>query len=315
MISKIYTNPVFKPSSRESYRQTHTAGYNYAIPDNKTPFNSVSKDVFQLQNKLDPSFKGTFKGVIPKEDVFRCIYVFTKEIRDIHDIDGLKNVAKNFSEILRKTLHIDSKLVEFTEGGVDMLKEISENPSLKDTKFDDRESELIYEGYVNDLSNNILFKLANIGLYSEKNPDSIKTEIGGVIKYAKLCTRKWENFDKWAKNTDLKHQSKHIFEILLDELEPFAARTHADFVAETLYGMKTYGNNKLINVAIREGFQDESSAYYCAYFTNSNSKQISHEELKKIFSRLIKLLQENGFQSDIPNLIQKEGSCLCVPLM
>lgn len=310
MISKIYINPSFKSNLQKSPSQTSGLSYNYATPLNKTKPNYLPKDTFQRQ-KFNPAFG----SIIPKNDVIEHIEPFIKKIDEFLDINDLKTTTTIFSENLKNKIHIHSTLGgEIKEGWSDSLEDIVKKTSLEEEMFDEKEK-LIYSGYINDIANNSLCALANVCSNTQKDLISMKNELKTIVESVRLCTLKWANLEEWSKNPAIKNQSERVFEILHYELEPFAARTHIDFVAETLWGMKTYGNDELINVSIKEGFQDESSAYYCAYFTNPKAKQMPNEELKKIFSKLIILLEENGFKDDILNLIQKEGSCLCVPLM
>ncbi len=111
------------------------------------------------------------------------------------------------------------------------------------------------------------------------------------------------------------------------------------YVSQPLGNAVKYGNNKPFKIKIEELWQEGKKVYY-ASFINPDTKPIPDDEIDKIsggwgyrgknateahvvgigkgFTNIVKILQENGYERDIPNLIEKgreKGVNVRIPLI
>lgn len=278
-------------------------------------------DSFQYKNKSKPSFG----AVIKRKEIFRSCDAFVFKEEDI------SNLFKIF----------DSVMDFYGNNQQNWFGSSSSEASQK-----------IAATCRHEMDNLVL---ANTGkcILIEKEINAKH-----IFRPIKICANKWTILEKWHDNPQKIIPVNHVITMLGktiknidqeniiltgDELlknknvkNPFQLY---NLLSQPLMNAIKYGEQKPFKIAVEEGLKDGKKVYY-ASIINPETKPIPNEEIDKIlegnhyrasnvenskisgtgfgFTEMIRILKENGYEQDIPNLIAKDrelGVCVRVPLV
>lgn len=301
----------------------------FNIYQNKTK--SYSKGNIKLNNQQD-SFQSqksnpSFTAVIQRKKIFKSCNAFLLGKKDLSDPLEIYDLIMNF-------------YLKEHHGWIEPTKKLSETGN---------QIALTCE---HELGNFIMGKVAEIIL--SRNEAKMENVFIGI----KNCANKWSILEKWHDNPQktasvnqvIAMLSKTVKNINQDNItltgnellenknvkNPFQLY---NLLSQPLLNAIKYGEDKPFEIAIEEAIKDGKKTYY-ASFINPENKPIPDNEIDKIlegnhyrasnakesqikgtgfgFSEIIRILQENGYEQDIPNLIEKgrdTGVCVRVPLV
>lgn len=217
-------------------------------------------------------------------------------------------------------------------------------------------SQQIASACKHEMGNLVMVKVYET-LFSE-NGVKIESKIKNILRPIKICANRWAILEKWHDNPQKIIPVNQVIEMLSktiknidqdniiltgDELldnknvkNPFQLY---NLLSQPLLNAIKYGEKKPFQIAINEALKDGKKTYY-ASIINPETKPVPNEEIDKIlegnhyrasnaenskirgtgfgFTEMIRILKENGYEQDIPNLIEKDrelGVCVRVPLV
>ncbi|MDD3436102.1 MAG: hypothetical protein PHC64_03010 [Candidatus Gastranaerophilales bacterium] len=339
----------------------------YSIqPFKKT--NSLQRDVFERQEKAEPSFGRSKSSIIPSATIVRLCNDFLKEVEEVGKKKketkvkfkrnlGLKKGANRVAELT--TEFFKRYLPENFERYIAKRPE-NEHPFLRTFKH-----ELVgaYNETAVCLSDVNLFKDFILIKYPEAKTKAAqleiyKSEIRKVVEEIKRLTREWAKLEKyWNESESVIAGGEFInlLQLILKVPLGFAKASMPglidffkgkevknpfqlyDLLSQPILNARKYGKSKPFEIAIEE-VTNGGKTYY-AYITNPDTILIPDKEIDEIlkgscyraeetrdiiegtgfgFSEIIRILRENGYEDDIPQLIEKgreKGVCVRIPLI
>lgn len=339
MISKISTNVIFKYNFQESPVQTSDLSCKYSTPVGETKTNFLQKDTFQPRKKFNPSF-----GALPYDEVSKLCDDFLRETKHIYDSKKIEEIAKDFFYgKLFRLLDDDSKMTIEEQENFSRFRHTIVNQTFSIKEFFGSEStrEIILKRYPNIITDsgycsfckmqiksavstikNCIFVGERIELYKVDNKAVPALDILNLLKKT-ISGNKSINIS-WHGKKNLKTKTCEdpigLYNLLLQPL---------------LNAIK-YSEEKPFKIVIEEVEKNSKKIYY-ANFINPDTNKIPDKEIDKIlegtghraadtnidgtgfgFTEIIRILRENGYEGDIPNLIQKgrkKGVCVRIPLI
>lgn len=285
---------------------------------NNLRLNFLQKDTVELKQKTNPSFG----SVIPKTKIFKACDSLLESAENLSDTDDATLIVKDFyTKKLAKLLIIDPKMNE--------------------------KEKYIFGMFSHELKNIV-----------QRNVDASKQELKSFSQNIKQCTEDWECMEKNEKQSDKIVQFKTVFDKLKKTLKYMNSpkvdfvgfevlknkkvknqNQFINLVSQPLLNAVKYGEKKPFKVVFDEVEKDGKKTYY-ASFINPETKPIPDKEIDKIlegkfyratsaiesgimgtgfgFWNMVRVLKENGYEKDIPNLIEKgreKGVCVRVPLI
>ena len=212
-------------------------------------------------------------------------------------------------------------------------------------------------GKLNEKDRGVLLEYYPDATTDIKYLNAQKKELKKAVDIIKSCTNRWSTLEKWNKPNKIipfqdvfnllkrmppKSQYKNIQVEGLGLLKGKRIENPVRFytyVSQPLGNAIKYGGNKSFKINIEEVERGGKNAYY-ASFLNLDTKIIPNAEIDKIlegcgyraqnarqerikgrgkgFFNIVRILKENGYGSDIPNLIEKgreKGVNVRIPLI
>lgn len=309
----------------------------YMQNENNKIITTMKNDSFELSSKSNPSF-----GAISRKEIFACCDKVLKDIEKVTDCDRLKAIADDFFfNKLKK--HVDAI------GDETSLHEHFHHELVNAYR---NSRDIIVDRKIANIANSSIKNGTDYQYLTFQ-----KKEFKKAVDIIKSCTHRWSILERWDKQgvtvpfqdvLDLlkrmppKSQYKNIQVEGLELLKGKNIENPLQFytyVSQPLGNAIKYGENKPFKIKIEKVEQDGKNFYY-ASFINPDTKPIPNDEIDKItkgdfyrganakdsdidgegrgFYNIVKILKDNGYESDIPNLIEKgrkQGVHVRIPLI
>lgn len=328
MIKAIANIGLYKNTSPSSKNVEYTSSPVYSTCKIS---NNLERDVFQ-PSKNSPSFCGLAKSIIPKKEIFSlCDSVIASLEKDSSQIDP-QSLSKYFTN---------------------QMHEILPERGKEEQKAEDQIYR-VFRHEINNLAGIIPGQLYIMNMHLSKGraveAENLRKELIAAVGNLKENIKEWiKLFSEGSLSNILgllnkEPQSSKITWIGTERLEGKKVAKDKYFDLYSLFSQPIlnavkYGEGMPVRVAIKEGETASGAKQLFASVTNPDTTPIPDAEIDKIlqgkghradavkdtikgtgfgFQEMIRILKENGHESDIPALIEKgreKGVCVRFPLI
>lgn len=334
---------ITKPFQTQSYCANNQAMSNPM--QSKIIVNSLPCDVFQRQ-KASPAF-----GSIPKKEIFEACDEVLRQIDNVTDYKKVSEISNDFFD--KKLDYILETFQPSSDNEIDFhLFNNFDHELTNRFLFSCR-----IIGYPKHRSRDYFKEYAPNVKTDTDYLNFQKEELKRITKIMKQCTDRWSILHGWNQ-PDTIVSAQDVFELLErmpNEKEYKNISLSGEnliinkkiknpvqfytYVSQALGNAIKYGEGKPIKINIEEVIKNGKKEYY-AIFTNEGTKTVPDEQIDKIvegnyyrgtnaknagisgkgrgFYNIIKILKENGYEADIPYLIEKgrkDGFSVRIPLI
>lgn len=318
-----------------------TRPQNNSKTDFKTnPLNPKGRaDSFELQNKSNPSFG---RSIVPRKAILACCKRFSARMEKTESIDELRGVSERFLEIFKKVLY-NPKLTKepafehYQDFRHELLNRLTHEKwyILTDNHIDipERYSEMA------GVSN-----AEYLNQYKQAFTDTVGM-IKGEIEYEKFTSANLQTLNAKAIFERLRKHKLRLCPFSIEGLSLLKGKKIKEpegldcLIRQPFSNSQKYGEGKPFKIVIEKAMAGEEECYY-ASFINPDTTPIPDAEIDKIlqgnsyrasnaiqagiegegfgFGYIIRTLRREGYEQNIPNLIEKgrkKGVCVRVPII